>query len=140
MKFWDASALIPLLLTEPSSAARETVYAADPEMTIWFFTPVECASAISRRQRQGKFPVGQRDAALNKLQDLSPRWQSVAPVAAIRDEAMQLLERHPLSSADALQLAAALAACGGDPASLDFVCSDVRLAEAARREGFPVIP
>ena len=34
MKFWDASALIPLLLTEPSSAARETIYAADPEKLI----------------------------------------------------------------------------------------------------------
>jgi hypothetical protein len=53
--------------------------------------------------------------------------------------ASRLLRVHPLRAADALQLAAALAAAKGDPSSLDVVCLDQRLSEAARREGFRVL-
>jgi hypothetical protein len=38
-----------------------------------------------------------------------------------------------------LQLAAATILADGHPAKLEFVTRDVRLAEAARREGFAVI-
>jgi predicted nucleic acid-binding protein len=46
---------------------------------------------------------------------------------------------HPLRAADALQLGAALFAADGDPQSLELVTLDRRLADAARREGFPVL-
>jgi predicted nucleic acid-binding protein len=52
--------------------------------------------------------------------------------------ARRLLRVHALSAADALQLAAAIAASEADPASLALVTLDDRLAEAARREGFLV--
>lgn len=52
--------------------------------------------------------------------------------------ARRLLRVHALRAADALQLAAAIAASEADPASLDLVMLDEQLAEAARREGFPV--
>ena len=45
---------------------------------------------------------------------------------------------HGLRAGDALQLAAALAFANHQPGSLDFVCLDQRLAEAAAREGFAV--
>jgi hypothetical protein len=45
-----------------------------------------------------------------------------------------------LRAADALQLAAALIVCDERPESLSFVCLDDRLREAARKEGFPVLP
>jgi predicted nucleic acid-binding protein len=45
---------------------------------------------------------------------------------------------HPLRAADALQLAAAVVAAEGIPASLSIVTLDERLAAAARREGFVV--
>jgi hypothetical protein len=38
-----------------------------------------------------------------------------------------------------LQLSAALAAAADHPASLEFTSLDARLADAARREGFPVL-
>ncbi|HEV7485336.1 MAG TPA: hypothetical protein VGQ65_06605 [Thermoanaerobaculia bacterium] len=41
---------------------------------------------------------------------------------------------------DALQLAAALIACGYKPARLPFVTLDIALASAARAEGFIVLP
>lgn len=64
----------------------------------------------------------------------------VAPTAPLRDRAGRLLAAHPLRTADALQLAAALAWCDDVPRGESFVCLDERLREAARREGFAVLP
>jgi hypothetical protein len=54
--------------------------------------------------------------------------------------ARRLLAVHPLRAADALHLAAALIACDERSDVLPFVTLDDRLAEAARREGFDVVP
>ena len=52
-----------------------------------------------------------------------------------------LLSRdHPLKTADALQLAAALRWCEGDTMNASFVCLDNRLRGAALDEGFNVLP
>jgi hypothetical protein len=51
-----------------------------------------------------------------------------------------VLASHPLRGADALQLAAALVWCDEAPQGDTFVCLDERLKEAARREGFGVLP
>jgi hypothetical protein len=50
-----------------------------------------------------------------------------------------LLRIHPLRSADALQLAAALEASENEPRTLPFVTLDERLARSAVREGFPIV-
>jgi hypothetical protein len=44
-----------------------------------------------------------------------------------------------LRAADALQLAGAVIAAEHEPRSMDFVCLDDRLAEAASREGFRLV-
>jgi predicted nucleic acid-binding protein len=50
-----------------------------------------------------------------------------------------MLRVHPLRAADALQLAAATVAAEHDPSSLELVCLDQRLSEAAGKEGFPLV-
>jgi predicted nucleic acid-binding protein len=77
-------------------------------------------------------------AALGRLDSLAEAWHEVQPVAAVRGTARRLLRVHPLRAADALQLAAAVVAGEGLPASLPLVTLDERLAAAARREGFIV--
>lgn len=62
----------------------------------------------------------------------------VQPTAALRGTARRLLQVHPLRCANSLQLAAAVIASEGLPASLNIVTLDERLASAARREGFMV--
>jgi hypothetical protein len=47
---------------------------------------------------------------------------------------------HEIRTADAFQLAAALAASDEEPETIPVVTLDERLALAARREGFPVLP
>ena len=54
--------------------------------------------------------------------------------------AARLLAVHPLRAADALQLAAALLWCEEQPHAEGFVSLDVKLREAAFKEGFTVRP
>ena len=67
-------------------------------------------------------------------------WREVGALELVRSRALRLLNTHPLRAADAMQLAAALVASDERPESLPFVCLDDRLRDAARKEGFKVLP
>lgn len=136
MRFWDASALVPLLVTEPPRDALLALLDADPIMVVWWGAPVECASAIARRERDGSLALSDASAAFDRLKQLARGWQEVLPSDPVRSVALRLLRVHPLRAADSLQLAAALVAAEHEPATLEFVSLDDRLNDAASREGF----
>jgi predicted nucleic acid-binding protein len=74
-----------------------------------------------------------------ELHQAAAIWTQISDAVATRLHAERIVVDHPLRAADALQLGAALVAADGDPQSLELVTLDRRLAEAARREGFPVL-
>ena len=82
MIFWDTSAIVPLLVEEPST----------------------------------------------------PRVRDM-----VREHADNLLLRHPLRAADALQLGAAITLAQGRPRGHRFATLDLRLADAALGEGFDLV-
>ncbi len=137
MRFWDSSAIVPLLMSEQASRGVSSAYRNDPGMVVWWGTPVECASAIARSEREARLSASEVEGAFDNLDDLARAWQEILPIEAIRREAVRILRVQPLRAADALQLAAARAI--GLSASVEFVTLDVQLADAARREGFKVI-
>lgn len=106
---------------------------------MWWATEVECVSAIARLERDGALQPKPAHAALDRLAVLGGSWNEIAPLDSVRRTAHRLLRVHKLRAGDALQLAAAVLASEGDPGTLDFVCLDDRLTDAAQREGFPVI-
>jgi hypothetical protein len=138
--FWDTSAIIPVLLREPRSAALTAALAADREVTLWWGTPVECLSAIYRRHRESPVPAPLLTEALNRLRALVEDADAVSPTDEVQRRAGRLVAAHPLRAADALQLGAALVWCEEQPQGEAFVCLDDRLREAARREGFSLAP
>jgi predicted nucleic acid-binding protein len=140
VKFWNSSALIPLLIAEPASALATQWLTADSVIVVWALTRVEMLSALERRRRDGAGSKAPIASALRQLHQLSDLWTVVSDIAGVCAHAERLLHAHPLRAADALQLGAALMAAGGRPASLDFVTFDRRLAAAASREGFNVLP
>lgn len=140
MRFWDASAVVPLLVEEPPSQHLRTLLRQDRELLVWWSTPVEVYSALSRREREGALRRGDLLRAVAGLRSLESGWSEVVASEAVRRAALRLLRLHPLRTGDALQLAAAVVAAEHDPASLELVCLDERLAEAAAREGFAVLP
>jgi predicted nucleic acid-binding protein len=138
--FWDSSAVVPLLLPDVRSAELATLLRSDAEPALWWTSPVECQSALYRRYREGGLPPAALAQALARLSALVVDVDVVAPTSPLRERAGRLLAGHPLRAADALQLAAALIWCDESPRDDAFVCLDERLGEAARREGFRVLP
>jgi uncharacterized protein len=139
MRFWDSSALVPLVLAETTSGSVLAEYEADPAVVAWWASPVECASAVCRLEREGQLASEDATAALTRLQRLTRSWHTVEAVERVRTLSLRLLRVHPLRAADALQLAAAHLASEDHPSTLTLVTLDDRLALAAEREGFPVV-
>jgi len=77
--------------------------------------------------------------ALERLKQFADGWHEVEPGDIVRESAMRFLRVHALRAADALQLAAAFVAAERRPPSLQIVTLDERLADAARKEGFPLV-
>jgi predicted nucleic acid-binding protein len=144
LRFWDSSAVAALCVDEPRTAEAERLVRGDPEMVVWWATPVECASAIARRRREGSLSPADELAAIEVVDHLAQAWVEIQPGGLVRSHAFRLLRVHSLRAADALQLAAALVWAGVPAASpapgAEFVTFDERLAEAARREGLAILP
>jgi uncharacterized protein len=139
VRFWDSSAIVPLLVAESSSLAITAEYERDPDLIVWWATEVECVSALARLEREGSLDGPSMLDAVERLDALAAAWQEVQPIARIRQNAIRLLRVHELRGADALQLGAALAAAEDQPVSLRLVTLDDRLTHAAQREGFTVV-
>jgi predicted nucleic acid-binding protein len=140
MKFWDGSALVPLVLQERESETLRALIAADRDLAVWALSSAEVTSALWRRARSGELDESARVEAAEALGELEGACHVVSDVAQIAARARRLLAVHPLRAADACQLAAALVTCRERTDSLEFVTLDDRLADAARREGLRVLP
>jgi predicted nucleic acid-binding protein len=139
MKFWDASAIVPLLVAETQTRQLLSIAAKDSVMLVWWGSEVECNSALARRERDGALNARAMTLALRRLRQLTDAWHQIDPSDAIREAAIRFLRVHPLRAADAVQLAAAFVAAERRPPTLEMVTLDDRLANAARREGFAMI-
>jgi predicted nucleic acid-binding protein len=131
---------VPLLVEEPATARLRELYRADAEVAVCWTTPVECASALARLERDGRLEPPGVAEAFRRLDALAPSWLEVEPGDELRELARRLLRVHPLRSGDALQLASAILAAERRPPSLTLITLDDRLAEAAGREGFRTAP
>ena len=139
MKVWDASAIVPLLIVEPTTETMQAIAAQDPAMLVWWATEVECASALARLERDGALEAPAVTAAFDRLKQLAGGWHEIDPSDAVREAAVRFLRVHPLRIADALQLAAAFVAAERRPSSLEVITLDDRLAAAASKEGFVLV-
>jgi uncharacterized protein len=139
VKFWDASALVPLVALEKETAGCRKLLAEDTEIVVWFLSPVEVVSALTRRLRERSLQPAEFRKAKDQLALLEEVWSEVILLEKVRDRARRLLEIHSLRAAGSLQLAAALLVSEENPESVAFVTLDTRLGQAAEREGFNVI-
>jgi len=140
MRFWDASAVVPLCVEEDSTQPMRDLLATDPDVVIWWGTPVEAASALARLRRMGGIGAAGEQAARKVMAAYRRTWTEMLPSAALRERAMRLLSIHELRTADSQQLAAAVAWAGEAREGRQLVCLDEQLSEVARREGFHVLP
>jgi len=138
MRFWDSSAVVPLLVRQPTSARVDRWWFEDAQVALWTLTPVEITSALWRQVRERALDEAEARTAEARTQELAEASYIVADIEGVKALARRLLRVHTLWAADALQLAAAVVWAGGRPAGKTLLTLDGRLALAARREGFEV--
>jgi len=140
MRFWDSSALVAIAVDEKATRSVRDLSREDPELMVWILSEVEITSALWRRRRANELKEIVRADAQRQMDLTLSNAVTVADVPAVVRRARRLLASHTLRAADAMQLAAALLACEDEPSRLPFVTIDDRLADAAAREGFTVVP
>jgi predicted nucleic acid-binding protein len=139
VRFWDSSAIVPLVCREAASPRCRSWLRRDPVVIVWALTATEVVSALARKHREGKLKPEVFARGKQRLRKLEGAWSEVVQYDAVRNRARRLLETHPLRAADALHLGAALVAFEEQTADVEFVTFDARLAEAAVKEGFQIL-
>jgi predicted nucleic acid-binding protein len=136
VRFRDSSALVPLLAEEPKTEPARVLYLSDPEVAVWWATPVECASAVARLEREGALPSAAAAESFKRLDALARSWIEVEPVDEIRVTARRRAPGIPVAGRGRPATGG-----GGDrrretAADPLVVTLDQRLREAAEKEGF----
>jgi uncharacterized protein len=139
VKFWDASAIVPLLVAETTTERLQALAQRDSDMLVWWGSAMECASALARLERDAALDPKSAEHAFQQLRLIADAWHEVEPTELVRENAVRFLRVHSLRAADALQLAAAFVAAERRPSSLQVVTLDERLADAMRKEGFALV-
>src|SRR5207245_9811672 len=107
LRYWDTSALVPLVVRQRASGRMRSLYRSDAGVLAWWGTRVESESAISRLEREGQFQRRAATAARPRADRFCATWQEVPPSHPIRDHAGRLLRLPALCAVDALPLLAA---------------------------------
>jgi len=140
MRFWDSSAIVPLLVLEKETEQCVRAFQSDREVMVWTMSKVEVFSALCRRLREGSLKEDVFDSAKKRMNDFFDMASEVISVPKVKDRAQRLLQVHPLRAADAMQLASVLVATQEDPSKAPMMSFDERLIQAAKREGFTLNP
>lgn len=137
MKFWDTSAVIPLLIDEQQSHVIDQIFNKDPAIVVWWGTSIECVSAMARLERENKITHKEAESIISRLSQIRSTWREIQPGTKLKQTAERILRLHPLRAQDSQQLAACIIA--NTDHQIEFVTLDERLATAARKEGLIVI-
>ncbi len=140
MKFWDASAVVPLIVQEEKTEYCIKQFRDDEDAIVWTLSKIEVFSALCRRFRDNSLTEEAFELSKTRMNDFFDMVFEVVSIPKVKQRALRLLQVHPLKAADALQLASVLVATEEDPSRLPIICFDERLGHAARREGFTVNP
>ncbi|HUR19395.1 MAG TPA: type II toxin-antitoxin system VapC family toxin [Vicinamibacterales bacterium] len=140
MKFWDTSALVPLIVDEPATPDVVRLLTEDRDVVVWMMTSVELLSTLGRLGRATPDLADLLPGVRLDALELFRKWAAVTHVEGVRRRAERLVGVHSLTAADAMQLGAALLASGDRPETLDFVTLDQPLGRCAQLEGFRVHP
>ena len=133
--YFDTSAVIPLLIGEPSSATCTRMWnEAARSVSVRLLYP-EARAALARAERMGRITKRQHEVAVAELETIITEIDHVEITAQLARNAGDLAQAHQLRGYDAVHLAAAIAALD---AELVLVTGDNDLAGAARSLGLPV--
>ena len=99
MRFWDSSAVVPLVLAEVATNRVRGWLREDPGVVVWTFTRVEVLSALARRRRTDPSVGRQLSTARREFLDAWPRWFASGAITEVRLSVAASLAARPTSSA-----------------------------------------
>jgi predicted nucleic acid-binding protein len=99
---------------------------------------VEATAALARMRKGSRLTPAQLRRALEDLENLWRGMYAHAMDEALLARATESARTHALRAYDAVHLAGAISFAAGE--DLQFACWDKELREAARSEGFTLIP
>jgi len=137
--FLDSTAFVKLFVQEAGTEAIIRLMEAteDNRKLISAGTPLEVYAALKRRERAGAIAPKDAEAARNILRVEAARMVQQPLNPAVLEAARQVLDRHELRSAEALQLGAAVVTREMfQGMEIVFVSADQRLLDAAKEEHF----
>ena len=137
--YFDTSGVVKLVLKEEEGAdlAASLWEEAGTVYTSWLTYP-ETRSALARTHRDGELADSELEDACVLFDALWPRFNLVDLNPAVARRAGELVSQYPLSGADAVHIASALAVRIG--AVMTFASWDNRQIEAAEALGLLVQP
>ena len=139
--YLETSALVKLYVREAGTdrLLALTGRSSGNRFAILALSRVEFHSAVRRRERAGEIPAAIAAELLGTFErHVEGTFVTQTVTDYLLDQALMLIDRHPLRAFDAVQLAAYLVlknSAGGDVPV--FVCSDQALLSAATQEGLP---
>jgi uncharacterized protein with PIN domain len=74
VKLWDASAIVPLLVAEPTTRPLQALAGQDPDMLVWWGSQVECVSALARIEPAAALDAKAVSTSVERLRQLADSW------------------------------------------------------------------
>lgn len=140
--YFDTSALLKFYIQEEGSEVVAGLIqdTGSDRISILDITLLELRSAVRRRERQGDMSEGGANQIIDKIrQDETSVYLVQSLDSAVTEEAIRVLDTHPLKTLDALQLAGCLIISRDVPEPMTFVCADTRLINTAALEGLSTL-
>lgn len=136
--YFDTSALLKFYIQEEGSEVVADLLEniGSDGISILDITLLELRSAVRRRERQEDMSEREANRTIDKIrQDETSVYLVQSLDSSVTEEAIRVLDTHPLKTLDALQLAGCLVIGRRMSEAPTFVCADTRLNDAARLEG-----
>ena len=136
--YFDTSALLKFYIQEEGSEVVADLMEniGSDGISILDITLLELRSAVRRRERQEDMSEREANRTIDKIrQDETSVYVVQSLDSSVTEEAIRVLDTHPLKTLDALQLAGCLVIGRRMSEPLTFVCADTRLNDAVRLEG-----
>jgi uncharacterized protein len=133
--YFDTSAIIPLIVNEPSSDRCNRVWDESSRVVSVRLLYPEARAALAKAERMGRLSAAQRVAAIVELETIITQVDHIEVTEALAHRAGELAQAHGLRGYDAVHLAAASAVADSD---VVLVTGDSDLAKAANSIGIAV--
>ena len=133
--YFDTSAIIPLIISEPSSDRCNRVWNESSRVVSVRLLYPEARAALAKAERMGRISAAQRIAAIVELETIITMVDHIEVTEALAHRAGELAQSHGLRGYDAVHLAGASAVADSD---VVLVTGDSDLANAANSIGIAV--